>query len=98
MNEKVYEIGFMGRIRIDAHSLNNEGTVGNVTEPRTIILADGQKTDGISGEMLKHIHAEALWQLVKEKEPKSLCQACQVLSPMKADANENVRKRKDVKS
>lgn len=94
----MYEIGFLGRIRIDAHSLNNEGTVGNVTEPRTIILADGQKTDGISGEMLKHIHAEALWQLAKEKVPNSLCPACQILSPMKADANENVKSRKDVKS
>jgi len=98
LSEKVYEIGFLGRIRIDAHSLNNEGTVGNVTEPRTIILADGQKTDGISGEMLKHIHAEALWQLAKEKVPNSLCPACQILSPMKADANENVKSRKDVKS
>ncbi|MGB9779034.1 MAG: DevR family CRISPR-associated autoregulator [Candidatus Bathyarchaeales archaeon] len=98
MSEKVYEIGFIGRIRIDAHSLNNEGTVGNVTEPRTIILADGQKTDGISGEMLKHIHAEALWQLAKEKDPNSLCPACQILSPMKADANENVTSQKDVKS
>jgi len=43
LSEKIYEIGFMGRIRIDAHSLNNEGAVGNVTEPRTVILADGQK-------------------------------------------------------
>lgn len=90
MNEKVYEIGFMGRIRIDAHSLNNEGTVGNVTEPRTIILADGQKTDGISGEMLKHIHVEALWQLVKERAPNNLCPACRILSPMKADVNPKI--------
>jgi CRISPR-associated protein Cst2 len=86
LSEKIYEIGFMGRIRIDAHSLNNEGTVGNVTEPRTIILASGEKTDGISGEMLKHIHAEALWQLAKEKNA-PLCNACQIMSPMKADAN-----------
>lgn len=98
MSERVYEIGFMGRIRIDAHSLNNEGTVGNVTEPRTIILADGQKTDGISGEMLKHIHAEALWQLTKEKRPDHLCPACQILSPMKADANDKVKSQEDVKS
>ena len=98
MSEKVYEIGFMGRIRIDAHSLNNEGTVGNVTEPRTVILADGQKTDGISGEMLKHTHAEALWQLSKERRSNDLCPACQVLSPMKADANKFVTDQKDVKS
>jgi len=93
MNETIYEIGFVGRIRIDAHSLNNEGTVGNVTEPRTIVLASGEKTDGISGEMLKHIHAEALWQLAKDKTVK-LCPACEKLSPMKADANESIRKMK----
>lgn len=86
MNEIVYEIGIVGRLKIDAHSLNNEGTVGNVTEPRTIVLANGEKTDGISGEMLKHIHTEALWQLTKDKKAK-LCNACGIKSPMKADAN-----------
>lgn len=90
MNDQVYEIGFAGRIRIDAHSLNNEGTVGNVTEPRTIVLANGEKTDGISGEMLKHIHAEALWQLAKGKKS-PLCPACDKLSPMKADANKQLK-------
>lgn len=89
MNEIVYEIGLVGRIRIDAHSLNNEGTVGNVTEPRTIVLANGEKTDGISGEMLKHIHAEALWQLAKDRKT-PLCTACDKLSPMKAEANQKL--------
>jgi len=89
MNETIYEIGIVGRIRIDAHSLNNEGTVGNVTEPRTIVLANGEKTDGISGEMLKHIHTEALWQLAKDKKIQ-LCPACEKLSPMKAGANKNI--------
>ena len=89
MNEIVYEIGFVGRIRIDAHSLNNEGTVGNVTEPRTIVLATGEKTDGISGEMLKHIHAEALWQLAKDRKT-PLCTACDKLSPMRAEANKKL--------
>ena len=95
MSEKVYEIGIVGRIRIDAHSLNNEGTVGNVTEPRTIVLADGRKTDGISGEMLKHIHTEAFWQLAKERSI-SLCPACQILRPEKANKNPNVTKIKGV--
>ena len=95
MNE-VYEIGIVGRIRIDAHSLNNEGTVGNVTEPRTIMLADGRKTDGISGEMLKHIHTEAFWQLAKERNV-TLCQACQTLRPEKANKNPNVTKANEVK-
>jgi CRISPR-associated protein Cst2 len=96
MNAIIYEIGFAGRIRIDAHSLNNEGTVGNVTEPRTIILANGEKTDGISGEMLKHIHTEALWQIAKDKKAK-LCTACEKLSPMKAEGNESVGKIKEAK-
>ncbi len=89
----IYEIGFVGRIRINAHSLNNEGTVGNVTEPRTIILTSGEKTDGISGEMLKHIHAETLWKLLKDRGDgkQTLCSACAKLSPMKADANEKVK-------
>ena len=96
MSGKIYEIGIIGRIRIDAHSLNNEGTVGNVTEPRTIVLADGKKTDGISGEMLKHIHTEAFWQLAKERNV-TLCQACQTLRPEKANKNPHVTKIGSVK-
>jgi len=91
----VYEIGISARLRIDAHSLNNEGTIGNVTEPRTVILADGTKTDGISGEMLKHIHVEALWQLAKVGKV-DLCDPCKILSPMKADGNPEVTKKKKV--
>jgi len=96
LSEEVYEIGIVGKIRIDAHSLNNEGTVGNVTEPRTIMLADGRKTDGISGEMLKHMHTEAFWQLAKERNV-TLCQACQMLRPEKANKNPNVTKVNEVK-
>lgn len=84
MTESIYEIGFAARIRIDAHSLNNEGTVGNVTEPRTVMLSSGEKTDGISGEMLKHMHSEALWQIVNKD---NLCDACKSRSPMRADGN-----------
>ena len=80
--EKIYEFSIIGRIRIDAHSLNNEGTVGNVTEPRTIVLADGSKTDGISGEMLKHMHMRNMWALAEDKN--ILCDACKNLSPLKA--------------
>ena len=93
-NNKVYEIAILGRVTWNLHSLNNEGTVGNVTEPRTLILADGTKTDGISGEMLKHIHAHYLWQLISEKD-RSLCPSCQEFKPEKADANANVRKTKE---
>ncbi|MBO9327173.1 MAG: hypothetical protein J7463_17985, partial [Roseiflexus sp.] len=52
----VFEVAILARVTWDLHSLNNEGTIGNVTEPRTIVLWNGARTDGISGEMMKHIH------------------------------------------
>jgi CRISPR-associated protein Cst2 len=94
MVKKVYEIAIMGRATWNLHSLSNEGTVGNVTEPRTIILADGTKTDGISGEMLKHIHAENMWALERDKT--KFCQVCEKFRPERADGNPEVRKTKEV--
>ena len=85
-NKEIFEVAIMARVTWDLHSLNNEGTVGNVTEPRTVVLADGRKTDGISGEMLKHIHTYNLW-LLKE-EGILLCPACQRLQPQKSDLPE----------
>jgi CRISPR-associated protein Cst2 len=90
---KIYEIAILGRITWNLHSLSNEGTVGNVTEPRTLVLADGTKTDGISGEMLKHVHANYLWQLISNKT--ELCNACQEFNPEKADANPAVRRTRE---
>jgi len=87
--EEIYEIAILGRVTWNLHSLNNEGTVGNVTEPRTIVLADGTQTDGISGEMLKHMHAENMWKLEKNKS--NFCEACKQLKPERADENKNVR-------
>lgn len=81
----IFEIGILARVTWNLHSLNNEGTVGNVTEPRTVVLANGEKTDGISGEMLKHIHAYNVWLLQKDKN--KFCSACQKFHPQKADMN-----------
>ncbi len=89
--EEVYEIAILGRATWDLHSLSNEGTVGNVTEPRTIALADGTQTDGVSGEMLKHMHAENMWALESNK--KKFCEVCQKFRPEKADGNKSVRKK-----
>ncbi len=88
----IFEIGIMGRVTWNLHSLNNEGTVGNVTEPRTVVLASGEKTDGISGEMLKHIHAYNVWLLQDDKS--LLCEACQRFHPQKAHLNPLVTKGK----
>ena len=82
---KVYEIAILGRAVWQLHSLNNEGTVGNVTEPRSVRIIDPKtkkavSTDGISGEMLKHIHTEIMWAL---DDKSNLCYACKVLNPEK---------------
>jgi len=82
-NNSVFEIGIMARVTWDLHSLNNEGNVGNVTEPRTVVLASGEKSDGISGEMLKHIHSYNIW--LSEADKSSFCPACAHLQPQRAD-------------
>ncbi|MGQ9756430.1 MAG: DevR family CRISPR-associated autoregulator, partial [Desulfotomaculales bacterium] len=86
MPDTVFEIAFMLRARWSLHSLNNEGTVGNVTEPRTVVLADGTKTDGVSGEMLKHLHTYNVW--LAEPQKNCFCPACQRLQPQRADLPE----------
>lgn len=85
--DSVYEISILGRATWNLHSLNNEGTVGNVTEPRNLVLADGSETDGISGEMLKHIHAMKFWEVEEDKS--NFCKACRKLDPQKAQASIN---------
>jgi CRISPR-associated protein Cst2 len=89
MTEEVYEIAILARATWNLHSLSNEGTVGNVTEPRTVMLADGTPTDGISGEMLKHIHAGYVWALQSNKS--ELCDACKNFWPERAGGNPNVK-------
>lgn len=86
--KSVFELAILGRITWQLHSLNNEGTVGNVTEPRSLKIIDPETkkivtSDGISGEMLKHIHAEMMWRLEKDKN--KLCDACKKLHPSRFD-------------
>ncbi|MGB4705073.1 MAG: DevR family CRISPR-associated autoregulator [Candidatus Saccharicenans sp.] len=86
----IFEMALLARVTWNLHSLNNEGTVGNVTEPRTVVLASGEKTDGVSGEMLKHIHAYYVWLLQEDKS--MFCKACQMFHPQKADMNPLLKK------
>jgi CRISPR-associated protein Cst2 len=84
--DRVFEVAIVGRATWNLHSLNNEGTIGNVTEPRTITLWNGDKVDGVSGEMMKHIHAFWTWLRAKEGSL-PLCSACQKFQPQRADAS-----------
>lgn len=94
---KVYEIAILGRATWNLHSLNNEGTVGNVTEPRNVRIIDPNTneaitTDGISGEMLKHMHAEKLWEL---SDKSALCNGCKRLEPERGFKDKEIRGSKD---
>ncbi|MEM5815439.1 MAG: DevR family CRISPR-associated autoregulator [Candidatus Aenigmatarchaeota archaeon] len=83
-NGKIYEIAILGRAMWQLHSLNNEGSIGNVTEPRSVKIMDSSNrlvtTDGISGEMLKHFHTRIVWTLANNKD---LCSGCRALNPEK---------------
>jgi CRISPR-associated protein Cst2 len=83
MSTPLFELAILARATWNLHSLNNEGTVGNVSEPRTVVLADGRKSDAISGEMLKHVHAQNLWLITDDKSV--FCESCRVLQPQRAD-------------
>ncbi len=86
LQPQIFEIAILGRVTWDLHSLNNEGSIGNVTEPRTIVLWDGTRTDGVSGEMMKHIHAYWTWLQATQDQRPSLCNACRTFQPQRADA------------
>ncbi len=88
MSTPVFEIAILARAIWNLHSLNNEGTVGNVSEPRTAVLADGRKSDAVSGEMLKHIHAQNLWLTAPDKS--IFCESCRVLQPQRADKSDHL--------
>jgi CRISPR-associated protein Cst2 len=88
VSSPVFEIAILARAKWNLHSLNNEGTVGNVSEPRTVVLWDGTKSDAVSGEMLKHIHAGNVWLLATDKS--IFCEPCRVLQPQRAEVNDNV--------
>jgi CRISPR-associated protein Cst2 len=90
MSSAVFEIAILGRAVWNLHSLNNEGTIGNVSEPRTVVLADGTKSDGISGEMLKHIHARNVWLVSEDRSV--FCKPCSTMEPQRADKNPAVDK------
>ncbi|MDW8006910.1 MAG: DevR family CRISPR-associated autoregulator [Thermomicrobium sp.] len=83
--EALFEMAILARLTWNLHSLNNEGTLGNVSEPRTVVLWDGQRSDGVSGEMMKHIHAFWVWLAASSAGDSHLCAACRDFRPQRAD-------------
>lgn len=92
---QVFEIGILARLTWNLHSLNNEGTIGNVSEPRTVVLWDGQRSDGVSGEMIKHIHAYWSWLQAFQDSKYHLCDGCRDFRPQRADLISSRLKKND---
>jgi len=74
----IYTLSICGRVILDLHNLNNEGTEGNQQMTRTvwIVIKDQagkpavRNVNAISGDMFKHIQAEHLHKLAIEQHSK----------------------------
>ena len=77
----IFNLSISAQATLNLHSLNNEGGEGNQTQTRIVNIVghDGRlhSVNAISGDMLKHIQAEHLYRISKERGLR-LCAACQL--------------------
>lgn len=80
MATSVYSLSISGLATLDLHSLNNEGGEGNQIATRmvNIVGEDGRlhQVNAISGDMYKHIQAEHLQRIAKQR-GLPLCKGCE---------------------
>lgn len=68
--QKVQNLTLVGRLSINLASLNNEGTEGNATQPRTATIVDEGElytVPVISGDMLKYWHVKHLCAIAQDR-------------------------------
>lgn len=68
--DQTKHLALVGRLTINLASLNNEGTEGNATQPRTAVVVRDEKlytVPVISGDMVKHWHAVHLSAIAQER-------------------------------
>ena len=75
----IASLSIAARATLDMHSLNNEGGEGNQIQTRMVDIVgqDGRmhNVNAISGDMLKHIQAQHLFELAREQQL-PLCHGC----------------------
>ena len=80
MATQVYSLAISAEATLDLHSLNNEGGEGNQIATRivNVVGEDGRlhQVNAISGDMYKHIQAEHLQRIAKQR-GLSLCKGCE---------------------
>jgi CRISPR-associated protein Cst2 len=89
-SKPIYAISLCGRLTLDMHALNNEGTEGNQMLTRQVTIVDDtgnlHTVNAISGDMLKHIQAEHLLY-VALTDDLPISQPCRRLDPNRIAAD-----------
>ena len=90
MTFPIASLSISARLTLDLHSLNNEGTEGNITQTRRadIVGPDGQmhNVNAITGDVLKHVQTRHFFELAREADL-PLCAACARLDPNRLSAD-----------
>lgn len=90
----IYNLSIAAQATINLHSLNNEGGEGNQIQTRIVNIVDENgrlhSVNAISGDMLKHIQAEHLYAISRER-ALPLCAACKLFDANRMSADEEFR-------
>jgi CRISPR-associated protein Cst2 len=88
----IYSISICGRLTLNLHALNNEGTEGNQMLTRQVTVADEygnlHTVNAISGDMFKHVQAEHLHQIVLA-DNLPICAPCRLMDPNRIAADKD---------
>ncbi len=91
MTRNVYSFSISAQATLNMHSLNNEGGEGNQITTRMVNIVGGDgklhNVNAISGDMLKHIQAEHLFQLLLGREDVPLCAGCREFNANRISAD-----------
>lgn len=95
---QIRSLSICGIATLDMHALNNEGAEGNALMTRMVDIVDEKgdlhTVNAVSGDMLKHIQAEHLFQHATER-GLPLCGGCKTFNANRICADEEFRTRKD---
>lgn len=95
---QITSLSISGIATLDMHALNNEGAEGNALMTRMVDIVDekGEQhtVNAVSGDMLKHIQAEHLFQHATER-GLPLCLGCQRFDANRICADPEFRARED---
>lgn len=90
----IYNLSIAAQATLNLHSLNNEGGEGNQIQTRIVNIVDENgrlhSVNAISGDMLKHIQAEHLYAISRER-GLPLCAACKLFDANRMSADESFR-------